>query len=98
VKSTISKANVASLILGVIGVLWFVSLVTSIGSSPAYELLYKLATALTSISLALEPEILFRTMSLSEAKRPLRRSPWVRIMSMSGAACFVLSGLLWVAS
>ena len=97
-KFSITKANVASLILGVIGVLWLVGVVTSFGSSTAYELFYKLGAGLTSISLALEPEILFRTVSLPEAKRPLRRSPWVRIMSMSGAACFVLSGLLWVVS
>jgi hypothetical protein len=97
-KYTPATAKIVSVVLGVLGALWLITLVASFTTLSLRESLLKLGCGLTFISLALEPAILFRPLTLETAKRPGRRSPVVRTLSLLGTACLLLAGAVWLAS
>lgn len=92
------KARVASLILGVAGASYLLSLILSSDHLVTDEAFFKLAMCLTCLSLALEPEFMFRAMTQETLMQPPDRSRAALIMSLAGAACFMVSGAFWLAS
>lgn len=92
------KMKAASFILGVIGVMWFVSIVFSISDLSAFEILFRIGAGFSSISLALEPALLFKKVS-TQPKVLLtypKLSVPTLILTACAILCFLLAGLVWI--
>lgn len=73
-------------------------MVASINSIAVHDGLFSTGVALSSIALALEPEVLFEPVSLANSKRSGYRSHLVIAIASVGGVCLLLAGVAWLAS
>ena len=89
------RDNIASLVMGIFGVLFFAWALASVESSPSYMTLWLLGSALGALSSALAPQRLFRRITSSAPDTRLPRG--ARICASLSALCLVLALVLWLA-
>lgn len=97
-KHTPFTEKLVSAVLGVIGAFWLITLAAAFTTLTLHESLLKLGCGLSCISLAFDPAIVFRPVTLAAARQPLRRAPAAMALSIVGAVCLLLSGAVWLAS
>lgn len=97
---TRAKVKVASTIVGVLGILWLISIAASYNTLAAHEVLLRIAVGFSFITLALQPEILFRPFSMAEARKQAssNKSPVTVVLAALSTVCFLLAGFAWLIS
>lgn len=91
------KVRVASYVLGVVGMLWLFSALTSFLTSSVAATAMALGCGCSTLSLAINPESLFRPVSAAETGRALAfQTSAGAALSKAGLVCMLTAAVTWM--